>query len=116
LKALDEIEKLKEENNKLKWQLKINTQNSSKPSSTNIFDKKTPICNSRIKWKNPRWWVKWHKWANLKREEKVDKIVDLTPCSCQNCKYKFSKKFLNNLKKIKRQVIDLNKLLGAPWG
>lgn len=108
LRALDEIEKLKDENNKLKWQLKINTQNSSKPSSTNIFDKKTPICNSRIKWEKPRWWVKWHKWANLKREEKVDKVVDLTSYSCQNCKLKFSKNFLNKLDKITRQVIDLN--------
>ena len=71
LKLRDEKRKLEEENNKLKWQLKINTQNSSKPSSTNIFDKKTPICNSRIKWENPRWWVKWHKWANLKREDEV---------------------------------------------
>ena len=106
----DEKWKLEEEINQLKWQLKVDTQNSSKPSSTNIFDKKTPICNSRIKWKNPRWWVKSHKWANLKREEKVDKIVDLTPCNCQNCKLKFSKNFLNNLDKITRQVIDLNEL------
>ena len=106
----DEKWKLEEEINQLKWQLKVDTQNSSKPSSTNIFDKKTPICNSRIKWKNPRWWVKSHKWANLKREEKVDKIVDLTPCNCQNCKLKFSKNFLNNLEKITRQVIDLNEL------
>ena len=110
LKALDEIEKLKEENNKLKWQLKINTQNSSKPSSTNIFDKKTPIFNSRIKWKNPRWWVKWHKWTNLKREEKVDRVIDLTACSCEKCWLNFSKDYLKNLEKIKRQVIDLNKL------
>ncbi|MDQ7022532.1 MAG: hypothetical protein Q9M97_03230 [Candidatus Gracilibacteria bacterium] len=55
---IDEIlelrEKLKEkesENNKLKGQLKIDSKTSSKPSSTNIFDKKTPICNSRIKGK-----------------------------------------------------------------
>ena len=95
-------------NNKLKWQLKIDSKTSSKPSSTNIFKKNTPICNSRIKWENPRWGKKWHKWANLKREEKVDKIVDLTPCSCQNCKYKFSKKFMQNLDKITRQIIDLN--------
>jgi len=110
LELEEELKRQKEENNKLKWQLKINTQNSSKPSSTNIFDKKTPVCNSRIKWKNPRWWVKWHKWKNLKREEKVDKVVDLTPCRCKKCKLKFSKNFIKNLDKITRQVIDLNEL------
>lgn len=110
LKSWDEIEKLKEENARLKWQLKIDSKTSSKPSSTNIFKKDTPICNSRIKWQNPRWGVKSHIWNNLKRETKVDKIVDLTSCSCTNCKIKFSKNFLNNLEKITRQVIDLNEL------
>ncbi|MDQ7022986.1 MAG: hypothetical protein Q9M97_05660 [Candidatus Gracilibacteria bacterium] len=43
--------KLKDDNNNLKGQLKIDSKTSSKPSSTNIFDKKTPICNSRIKGK-----------------------------------------------------------------
>ena len=110
LKLRDEKEKLESENNRLKWQLKINSTTSSKPSSTNIFDKKTPICNSRKKWKNPRWWVEWHKWANLKRDKKVDKVVNLTACQCQNCKLKFSKNFLNKLDRITRQVIDLNEL------
>jgi len=110
LKLRDEKEKLESENNKLKWQLKIDTQTSSKPSSTNIFEKKTPICNSRIKWQNPRWWVKWHKWTNLKRESKVDQVVELTPCKCQKCQFKFSKKFIRDLDTITRQVIDLSEL------
>lgn len=119
---IDEIlelrEKLKEkesEINKLKWQLKIDSKTSSKPSSTNIFDKETPICtlkghqdNSRKKWQNPRWGKKWHKWTNLKREDKVDKILDLTPCECKNCKLKFSKKFLKSLEKIKAFWTYLN--------
>jgi len=107
---IDEILKLRDENEKLKWQLKLDTQTSSKPSSTNIFKKKTPICNSRIKWQNPRWWVKWHKWTNLKIETKVDQIVDLTPKKCWKCNFKFSKKFIKDLEKITRQVIDLNEL------
>jgi DNA-directed RNA polymerase subunit RPC12/RpoP len=40
----------------------------------------------------------------------VDKIVDLTACECQKCKFKFSKKFIKNLDKITRQVIDLDEL------
>ena len=36
--------------------------------------------------------------------------MDLTPCSCEKCNFKFSKYFLKNLKKITRQVIDLNEL------
>ncbi len=110
LELREKLRKQEEENNKLKWQLKIDSKTSSKPSSTNIFEKNTPICNSRIKWENPRWWVKNHKWNNLKREEKVDKIVDLTPCKCQKCGLKFSKNFIKNLEKITRQVIDLNEL------
>ena len=110
LELEEKLEKQKEENNKLKWHLKIDSKTSSKPSSTNIFDKKTPICNSRIKWKNPRWGKKWHKWANLKRSKKIDKVVDLTACECQNCKFKFSKKFIKNLEKVTRQVIDLDEL------
>ncbi|MDQ7023870.1 MAG: hypothetical protein Q9M97_10405 [Candidatus Gracilibacteria bacterium] len=113
-KKLEEQEnekiKLKDENNNLKGQLKIDSKTSSKPSSTNIFDKKTPICNSRIKGKNPRGGKKGHKGANLKRSKKVDKVVDLTACECQNCKFKFSKKFIKNLDKITRQVIDLDEL------
>ena len=66
LELEEKLEKQKEENNKLKWQLKIDSTTSSKPSSINIFKKDTPICNSRIKWQNPRWWVKLHKWANLR--------------------------------------------------
>jgi len=54
--------------------------------------------------------VKNHKWANLKREETIDKIEDLTPCECKNCKLKFSKTFLKSLEKTTRQVIDLNEL------
>lgn len=117
-KALEKIQKglekakksLEKENNKLKWQLKIDSQNSSKPSSTNLFSKNSPICNSRIKWQNPRWWVKWHAWNNLKREEIVDKIVDLTAKNCQKCWTIFSQIFLDNLEKLTRQVVDLNEL------
>ncbi|MDQ7022388.1 MAG: hypothetical protein Q9M97_02470 [Candidatus Gracilibacteria bacterium] len=76
-KKLEEQEnekiKLKDENNNLKGQLKIDSKTSSKPSSTNIFDKKTPICNSRIKGKNPRGGKKGHKGANLKEVRKLIK-------------------------------------------
>ncbi|MDQ7008979.1 MAG: hypothetical protein Q9M94_01665 [Candidatus Gracilibacteria bacterium] len=46
----------------------------------------------------------------VKREEKIDKIKDLTPCVCKNCKLKFSKVFIKSLEKITRQVIDLSEL------
>lgn len=106
----NQLEHKEKEISKLEGQLKINSQNSSKPSSTSIFGKKTPICNSRIKGQNLRWWVKEHRGSNLKREESIDKVVNLTPCSCKKCKLQFSKTFLNNLEIITRQVIDLNKL------
>ncbi|MDQ7023059.1 MAG: hypothetical protein Q9M97_06050 [Candidatus Gracilibacteria bacterium] len=47
-----------------------------------------------------------NKGANLKRSKKIDKVVDLTACECQNCKFQFSKKFIKNLEKITRQVIE----------
>ena len=79
---IDEIIKLRESEEKLRdkikdleWKLNTNMTNSGISSSKELFNKKTIVCNSRLKWKNPKWWKKWHKWSNLKREEKVDETL-----------------------------------------
>lgn len=52
-----EVNNLELENTDLQWKLNINSNNSSKLSSTETLQKKTQVCNSRVKWLNPRWWV-----------------------------------------------------------
>ena len=92
---------------KLKWQLSINSQNSSKPWSTNIFDKLTPITNSRKKWKNPRWWVKGHKWKNLQQDDNPNKVIELDVNNCEECGFELNME--KYLRKIKRQKIDISR-------
>ena len=111
---IEEILKLREENDKLKWKVKdlewklnTNSLNSSKPPSTNNLWKITQICNSREKWKNPRWWVKWHKWWTLKQYEKPDIVKKIEVIVCEKCT--FSLKNIAIFKEIKRQVIDIPK-------
>jgi len=107
LKLREEIEDLKWENQDLKWKLNINSSNSSKSSSTEILKKKTQICNSRIKWQNPRWWVKWHIWNTLKQFEKPDFVEKLEVFHCEKCNFDLEK--VQSFKETKRQVIDISK-------
>lgn len=105
LKLREENEKLKKENKNLKGKLNTTSQNSSKPPSTNNLWKITQICNSRIKWQNPRWWVKWHKWETLKQFEKPDKVEVIEVKNCEKCAFSLEK--ISVFKEVKRQVVDI---------
>jgi len=91
----------------LEWKLNISSQNSSKPPSTETLQKKTQICNSRIKWKNPLWWVKWHTWANHKYYENPDIVTQLEVSHCEWCNHSLEE--VEVLKETKRQVVDIPK-------
>ena len=74
LKLRDKVKDLEEENSNLKWKLNTNMNNSWKPSSTELFNKKTKVVNLRKKWQ--RWYLKKDKWLNLlERLEKNEKSV-----------------------------------------
>jgi len=109
---IEEILKLREElhekNDKIKeleWQLNTNTSNSSKPSSIELLQKKTQVCNSRIKWQKPRGWVKWHIWANHKLYENPDFVEILEVKQCEKCAFSLEKVSAYN--ETKRQIIDI---------
>lgn len=119
LKLRDELETKDKKIKELEWKLNLNSTNSSKPSSTQWFRKHTKICNSRIKWKNPRWWVKWHKWWNLERNKKVDETIDVSNKICSNCWANLLDDFVKIVNKSVRQVIDIvspsSKIIDYIW-
>jgi transposase len=103
-------EKIKNKDGKikdLKWKLKMNSLNSSIPSSKEWLNKKTKVCNSRKKSNKARWWQKWHTWKNLGRNENVDEIIDVTPQECSDCWFRLLNNFSNYVTRQIRQVIDM---------
>ena len=109
LKLRDKVKDLEEENSNLKWKLNTNMNNSWKPSSTELFNKKTKVINLRKKWEKPVWWIKWHKWANLKRSEHVDEKIILSQKVCEKCWANLLNWLSKIVKSVTRQVIDINK-------
>ena len=107
LKLREELKKEREKVKDLEWKLNINSTNSNKPPSTNNLWKVTQICNSRIKWNNPRWWVKWHKWRTLKQYENPDIVEILEVKNCEKCAFSLEKEAV--FKESKRQIIDIPK-------
>ncbi len=110
IKLRESEEKLRDKIKDLEWKLNTNMTNSGISSSKELFNKKTIVCNSRLKWKNPKWWKKWHKWSNLKREEKVDETIDLKPEDCEKCWVSLLNGLSKIVKSVTRQVIDIDKL------
>jgi len=110
IKLREELEKDKQKIKDLEWKLNTNMTNSGNSSSTEIFNKKTQVCNSRIKWQNPKWWKKWHKGSNLKRNENVDKVVVVNPENCKKCWVNLFNGLSKIVKTLTRQVIDINKM------
>ena len=108
IKVLEwENQDLKWEVQDLQWKLNINSTNSSKPSSTETLQKKTQICNSREKGKNPRWWVIWHKGANHKQYENPDIIESIPIHTCSWCGHNLEE--VETVNETKRQVVDIPK-------
>jgi len=107
LKLREKVDNLEKENQDLKWKLNINSSNSSKPSSIETLQKKTQICNSRLKWQNPRWWVKWHIWNTLKQFEKPDFVETLEIHNCEKCQSSLENTSILNT--TKRQIVDIPK-------
>ena len=100
---------LENENKDLKWKLNTNMTNSWNSSSTERFKKKKVI-NLRATWKKTRWWKKGHNWSNLKRNENVDEVVDLTPDKCEKCWVTLLNGLSKIVRSVTRQIIDLKKL------
>lgn len=95
--------KLTEKINKLEK----NSNNSSKPPSTDIVKK-----NKSLRWKsnNKTWWQKWHEWCSEKQSDNPDKIIECKPNRCSVC----WKEFDSNTKfKVlwRKQKIDISKII-----
>lgn len=107
LKLRDEVKEQDEKIKDLEWKLNTNSRNSSKPSSTNNLGKRTQVCNSRQKGKNPRGWKKGHRWKNLLRIDTVDETVNIGPENCEKCWTSFLDTFSKVVKKSVKQTIDI---------
>lgn len=110
LNLRDELEKEKQKNKDLEWKLNTNMTNSWNSSSTERFTKKKKITNLRTTSNKTRWGQVWHKWANLDRNETVDKVVELTVENCEKCWTNLLNGLSEIVKSVTRQIIDLEKL------
>ena len=79
--------KLKEENTELKTRLHRNSNNSSKPSSSDGYKKKPAFPKAKNGKQGGR---KGHKGCTLQQVEKPDKIVACNPDKC-SCGHEFTK-------------------------
>lgn len=78
------LAELAAENKKLKEQLGMNSQNSSKPPSTDGFNKPQPKSLRKISGKKAGA-QKGHKGSGLKLMKKPDETFDYYPDSCKSC-------------------------------
>lgn len=100
-KLKTENNELKVENNELKTRLNSNSNNSSKPPSSDGYKKKPAFSKAKNGKQGGR---KGHKGSTLKQVEKPDKIVECNPDKC-SCGHEFTKDEL--ILSESRQVFDL---------
>jgi transposase len=95
------ISELEQENSELKSRLNTNSRNSSKPPSSDGYQKK-PALTKQIKGKQGG--QKGHQGRTLHQSEHPDKIINCKPDNC-SCGHKFSDDPIKQCEK--RQVFDL---------
>ena len=102
-----QIKSLTIENKELKRRLNMNSDNSSKPSSTDGYKKGDKNKNRSLKGKSDkkRWGQKWHKWATLLPFKKPDTIEVLEVATCSGCGWSLTDTPMVNIQK--RQVLDI---------
>ena len=107
LKEKDQrLEDLQQQVKELQSKLTLNSQNSSKPPSSDGLKKKKAIIGSQLKEKKkPLGGQKGHRGHTLAHVDKPDKIIHHQAQSCNNCGRSLNK--AKSTKTIKRQVIDI---------
>ena len=100
----NEIGKLKEENQKLKDQISKNSRNSSKPPSSDGYDKPAPK-SRRTKSNKKSGGQKGHEGNTLEREENPDKVIEYEVLTCFFCEKELPP--IENSHYEARQVVDV---------
>jgi transposase len=102
---LESIESLKRRVDALESQLKKNSSNSSKPPSSDGFNKPSRTKSLREKSGKKPGGQKGHKGSTLKQSERPDIIEKLPVNYCSNCRFDLSSNEKDGVEK--RQVVDI---------